>query len=1026
MSSNQGADTRDRSSEYPRESRNRRNEERRRGEGPPPGVRHLSIIQYNCGNTNHRLARPLLDSLDPEKHHVLAIQEPYYNAYTQSTYCPRGFQLLYEPKAATRVCFMISKAISLSSWSWQAVNPDIAVITIQTYRGPVQIINVYNPRVEGVPQIENIISAISLLETEGTESILLGDMNLHHPRWGGIHVAAERQAECLLRAIDIWGLKLATPPGATTWQRGTARSTIDLTFMDEGLYQRLERCNPEEEWALALDHIPIQIQLNLDIKAQPNIKRYAIRKLKVDSFLNTVEQQLQDLEEIHPIPNERGSRATPEEIDRRLERIQAAIKNGLEEHCPVSKPGPYARHAWSAQCAVLVASQRRARRKYTSSHNPEDERRYKDTRNQLKNTLKKEARNSWRRFINEHTTNLSLPHNKGLWRMAKWAKRKAGRPVEDPHLPPLRRPGEPLATSDNDEKAKILTERFFPQPALADLSDITGEAPVTRLRVDSDMTTEEMARTISRLSNNTAPGPDGIPNEALKTCGPLIAPWLADVARACFAIGYYPRLGRAMTTFVLRKEGKADYSFPGSYRPIALENTLSKILEKVIADRMADTAEEHALLPQSQMGARKNRSTLSALTLLAATIKSAWAMRRDFVVSMLSLDISGAYDNVPHERLLYILRAKGFPEWIVKFVQGFTGQKETSLVFSGYQSPPIAVATGIPQGSPLSPILFLFFVSNLLNSFEEGATQGIGFVDDTNLITYGPTAAENCRILEKAHDTCIEWARRHGVQFSPEKYQLIHFTRKRNQSADLQHTIRIQGFGGQPVQGLRVLGVWVDSKLQWSAHAAQAARKGQAQYIALSRIVNSTWGPCFQRSRLLYTAVVRPTMTYGSSVWAIGESGKGPPKSLLKPLQKVQTACLRSITGGYKRTATALLEKEANIPPLQLYVEAAAMQRAQNERNSNVTKYIKTRLNKLWRDPRAPRRRINQQPQSREDILEKQVKKAEEEWCCFRAQAHIEEEGRRARGQQRQQQERERSQSRARKNAGKLSIAMQY
>jgi hypothetical protein len=138
--------------------------------------------------------------------------------------------------------------------------------------------------------------------------------------------------------------------------------------------------------------------------------------------------------------------------------------------------------------------------------------------------LKKEARNSWRRFINEHTTNPSLPYNKGLWIMAKWAKKKAGRPVEDPHLPPMRRTSESPATSDNDEKAKILTERFFPQPAPADLSNITGETPVTRLRVDSDITTEEMARTISRLSNNTAPGPDGIPNEALKTCGPLIAP----------------------------------------------------------------------------------------------------------------------------------------------------------------------------------------------------------------------------------------------------------------------------------------------------------------------------------------------------------------------------------------------------------------------------------------------------------------------------------------------------------------------
>src|SRR6266704_1184516 len=160
----------------------------------------------------------------------------------------------------------------------------------------------------------------------------------------------------------------------------------------------------------------------------------------------------------------------------------------------------------------------------------------------------------------------------------------------------MRRTGESLATSDNDEKAKILTERFFPQPAPADLSDITGETPATRLRVDSDMTTEEMARTISRLSNNTAPGPDGVPNEALKTCGPLIAPWLADVARACFAIGYYLRLRRAMTTVVLRKEGKADYLLLGSYRPIALENTLSKILERVIAEHIVDTAKKYALL----------------------------------------------------------------------------------------------------------------------------------------------------------------------------------------------------------------------------------------------------------------------------------------------------------------------------------------------------------------------------------------------------------------------------------------------
>jgi len=106
-----------------------------------------------------------------------------------------------------------------------------------------------------------------------------------------------------------------------------------------------------------------------------------------------------------------------------------------------------------------------------------------------------------------------------------------------------------------------------------------------------------MARTISRLLNNIVLGLDGILNKALKTYGPLIAPWLADIARVYFIIGYYPRPGRAIITFILYKEGKADYLLLGSYRPIALENTLSKILERVIADYIVDMAEEYALLP---------------------------------------------------------------------------------------------------------------------------------------------------------------------------------------------------------------------------------------------------------------------------------------------------------------------------------------------------------------------------------------------------------------------------------------------
>ena len=105
-----------------------------------------------------------------------------------------------------------------------------------------------------------------------------------------------------------------------------------------------------------------------------------------------------------------------------------------------------------------------------------------------------------------------------------------------------------------------------------------------------------MARTISRLLNNIVLGLDRILNKALKTYKLQIVSYLIDIDRVYFIIGYYLRLKRAIIIFILYKEGKVDYLFLGSYYPITLENTLSKILERVIADYIVDMVKEYALL----------------------------------------------------------------------------------------------------------------------------------------------------------------------------------------------------------------------------------------------------------------------------------------------------------------------------------------------------------------------------------------------------------------------------------------------
>src|SRR2546430_3286013 len=95
---------------------------------------NLTIIQYNCGNSNHKATRPFFDAVIREKQQVLAVQEPYFNKHTKSTYCPPGYQLLLRAADNTKVCFMVSQSLRLEDWRVEDVGAYIAILPIPTGR----------------------------------------------------------------------------------------------------------------------------------------------------------------------------------------------------------------------------------------------------------------------------------------------------------------------------------------------------------------------------------------------------------------------------------------------------------------------------------------------------------------------------------------------------------------------------------------------------------------------------------------------------------------------------------------------------------------------------------------------------------------------------------------------------------------------------------------------------------------------------------------------------------------------------
>jgi len=157
------------------------------------------------------------------------------------------------------------------------------------------------------------------------------------------------------------------------------------------------------------------------------------------------------------------------------------------------------------------------------------------------------------------------------------------------------------------------------------------------------------------------------------------------------------------------------------------------------------------------MGARPGRSTETALELLIAQVKTAWGSGK-FVVSLLSLDISGAFDTVNSIRLLNILRKKGLPGWVVHWIRAFITNRRTTLVIQGSETEAFSVPAEVPQGSPLSPILFLFYNSELLDICQrpKKGLSAVGFADDINILVYSRSTESNCQILEAGYAKCLD------------------------------------------------------------------------------------------------------------------------------------------------------------------------------------------------------------------------------------------------------------------------------
>lgn len=145
----------------------------------------------------------------------------------------------------------------------------------------------------------------------------------------------------------------------------------------------------------------------------------------------------------------------------------------------------------------------------------------------------------------------------------------------------------------------------------------------------------------------------------------------------------------------------------------------------------------------------------------------------------MTFDIQGAFNGVAKDVLCSRLRERRIPESLVLWVSDFCSGWTASITVNGESSDQIAIQDArLPQGSPLSPILFLFFIADLVKSVMNKSKGVIAFIDDYTAWVTGSEIESNTELLQKAIVPKLKaWAGNSGAVFNREKTVLVHFTR---------------------------------------------------------------------------------------------------------------------------------------------------------------------------------------------------------------------------------------------------------
>ena len=298
-----------------------------------------------------------------------------------------------------------------------------------------------------------------------------------------------------------------------------------------------------------------------------------------------------------------------------------------------------------------------------------------------------------------------------------------------------------------------------------------------------------------------------------------------------------------------KKKSTTDKS---NYRPISLLPVVSKVFERIIIKQIQPFVD--SILSKYLCGFRKTYSCQYALLNMLRRWQS--SLNTNGVTGAILMDLSKAFDCLPHDLLIAKLNAYGFGQKLLNVIHNYLSKRKHYTRVGSAFSSILEILLGVPQGSVLGPLLFNLFINDLLLSCEEDICN---FADDNTLSISGPSLSDVLARIDKEIKVVLDWFTYNGMVANPEKFQVIFLG-----IGDQVINIDIGPFSIGSSSEVKLLGVTIDNKLSFLPHILNICGKAITKIKALVRIrhyLNQ------KQADLLFSSHIMSPFNYCPLVW---------------------------------------------------------------------------------------------------------------------------------------------------------------